>query len=107
MRQRAPRETVTPHRHRRDRPPLRQLAEQLTAWSRADLAAPERTEPDMPWRTAPPTPGIPLVVTQNTTKPAVSAARQLPLGELMFMRHRRRYEGVAGRLTPHDPSVAL
>ncbi|MGH3511181.1 MAG: DUF3631 domain-containing protein [Acidimicrobiales bacterium] len=48
MRRRAPNETVAPYRHRRDRPPLRQLAEQLTAWLRADLGALERAEPDMP-----------------------------------------------------------
>ncbi|MGH3845364.1 MAG: DUF3631 domain-containing protein [Pseudonocardiaceae bacterium] len=48
MRRRAPHETVAPYRHRRDRPPLRQLAEQLTAWLRADLAILERAEPDMP-----------------------------------------------------------
>lgn len=48
MRRRAPSETVAPYRHRRDRLPLRQLAEQLTAWLRADLAALERAEPDMP-----------------------------------------------------------
>src|SRR5881628_3468357 len=48
MRRRAPNETVSPYRHRRDRPSLRQLAEQLTAWSRADLSALELAEPDMP-----------------------------------------------------------
>jgi hypothetical protein len=48
MRRRAPNETVAPYRHRRDRPPLRHLAEQLTTWLRADLAALERAEPDMP-----------------------------------------------------------
>jgi hypothetical protein len=48
MRRRAPSETVAPYRHRRDRPPLRQLAEQLTMWLRADLATLERAEPDMP-----------------------------------------------------------
>ncbi|MCA1695331.1 MAG: DUF3631 domain-containing protein [Actinobacteria bacterium] len=48
MRRRAPNETVSPYRHRRDRPSLRQLAEQLTEWSRADLSALELAEPDMP-----------------------------------------------------------
>jgi hypothetical protein len=48
MRRRAPNETVSPYRHRRDRPSLRQLAAQLTEWSRADLAALELAEPDMP-----------------------------------------------------------
>jgi hypothetical protein len=48
MRRRAPNETVAPYRHRRDRPPLRQLAGQLTAWLRADLSALERAEPAMP-----------------------------------------------------------
>ncbi|MGH8921538.1 MAG: DUF3631 domain-containing protein [Actinomycetes bacterium] len=48
MRRRAPHETVAPYRHRRDRPPLRHLAGQLTTWLRADLPALERAEPDMP-----------------------------------------------------------
>jgi Protein of unknown function (DUF3631) len=48
MCRRAPNKTVSPYRHRRDRPSLRQLAEQLTAWSRADLSALELAEPDMP-----------------------------------------------------------
>ena len=48
MRRRAPNETVAPYRHRRDRPSLRRLAEQLTKWSRADLPALEVAEPDMP-----------------------------------------------------------
>lgn len=48
MRRRAPNETVSPYRHRRDRPSLRQLAAQLTEWSRADLTALELAEPDMP-----------------------------------------------------------
>ncbi|MGH3823258.1 MAG: DUF3631 domain-containing protein [Pseudonocardiaceae bacterium] len=48
MRRRAPNETVAPYRHRRDRPPLRQLAGQLTGWLRADLAALECAEPEMP-----------------------------------------------------------
>jgi Protein of unknown function (DUF3631) len=48
MRRRAPHETVAPYRHRRDRPPLRQLAEQLSTWLRTDLTALERAEPPMP-----------------------------------------------------------
>jgi hypothetical protein len=48
MRRRAPGETVSPYRHRRDRPALRQLAELLTAWLRADLPLLEKAEPDMP-----------------------------------------------------------
>ncbi len=48
MRRRAPGETVSPYRHRRDRPGLRALAERLTEWLRADLKALERTEPYMP-----------------------------------------------------------
>jgi hypothetical protein len=48
MRRRAPHESVAPYRHRRDRPALRQLAEQLTKWLRADLAVLERAEPGMP-----------------------------------------------------------
>jgi len=48
MRRRTPSESVAPYRHRRDRPPLRQLAQRLTAWLRADLAVLERAEPDMP-----------------------------------------------------------
>ncbi len=48
MRRRAPGETVAPYRHKRDRPPLRTLAAQLTKWLRADLKTLERAEPDMP-----------------------------------------------------------
>lgn len=48
MRRRAPGERVAPFRHRRDRPPLRELSEQLTAWLRADLAVLETAEPPMP-----------------------------------------------------------
>ncbi|HEX4246601.1 MAG TPA: DUF3631 domain-containing protein [Pseudonocardia sp.] len=48
MRRRAPGETVAPYRHRRDRPALRELAERLTTWLRADLATLERAEPPMP-----------------------------------------------------------
>lgn len=48
MRRRGPGETVAPYRHRRDRPPLRQLAADLSAWLRADLATLEQAEPAMP-----------------------------------------------------------
>ncbi|MBV9014011.1 MAG: DUF3631 domain-containing protein [Pseudonocardiales bacterium] len=48
MRRRAPNETVAPYRHRRDRPPLRQLAQQLSVWLRTELRSLERAEPDMP-----------------------------------------------------------
>ncbi|GAA1005493.1 hypothetical protein Aple_051160 [Acrocarpospora pleiomorpha] len=48
MRRRGPGETVAPYRHRRDRPPLRQLAEELRAWLRADLPTLEKAEPGMP-----------------------------------------------------------
>lgn len=48
MRRRAPHETVAPYRHRRDRPPLRHLASQLSTWLRTDLPALERAEPPMP-----------------------------------------------------------
>ncbi|GAA2870487.1 DUF3631 domain-containing protein [Streptosporangium fragile] len=48
MRRRGPGETVAPYRHRRDRPPLRQLAADLSAWLRADLATLEAAEPAMP-----------------------------------------------------------
>ncbi|GAA4089869.1 DUF3631 domain-containing protein [Nonomuraea soli] len=48
MRRRGPGETVAPYRHRRDRPALRQLACELSAWLRADLAALEKAEPPMP-----------------------------------------------------------
>ncbi|GAA4593744.1 DUF3631 domain-containing protein [Planotetraspora phitsanulokensis] len=48
MRRRGPGETVAPYRHRRDRPALRQLAQELSAWLRADLDTLERSEPPMP-----------------------------------------------------------
>ncbi|MGC5013151.1 DUF3631 domain-containing protein [Streptosporangium sp. DT93] len=48
MRRRAPGESVAPYRHRRDRPLLRQLAEDLSAWLRADLPTLEQAEPAMP-----------------------------------------------------------
>ncbi|MEU4225988.1 DUF3631 domain-containing protein [Nonomuraea sp. NPDC026600] len=48
MRRRAPGETVSPYRHRRDRPALRQLAADLRTWLRADLATLEQAEPEMP-----------------------------------------------------------
>ncbi|ROP31444.1 DUF3631 domain-containing protein [Couchioplanes caeruleus] len=48
MRRRAPGETVAPYRHRRDGPALRQVGNNLGTWLRANLAALERAEPDMP-----------------------------------------------------------
>ncbi|MBA8827102.1 hypothetical protein FHX42_004486 [Saccharopolyspora lacisalsi] len=48
MRRRAPGETVSPYRHRRDRPALQDLSEQLTTWLRGDLEALEQAEPVMP-----------------------------------------------------------
>lgn len=48
MRRRGPGETVAPYRHKRDRPPLRRLAEGLSAWLRADLPTLEKAEPPMP-----------------------------------------------------------
>lgn len=48
MRRRAPGETVAPYRSRRDRMPLRHLADGLTSWLRADLAALETAEPALP-----------------------------------------------------------
>ncbi|GAA3158520.1 DUF3631 domain-containing protein [Planomonospora alba] len=48
MRRRGPGESVAPYRHRRDRPPLRRLADDLAAWLRADLATLEQAEPAMP-----------------------------------------------------------
>ncbi|WP_020664084.1 DUF3631 domain-containing protein [Amycolatopsis benzoatilytica] len=48
MRRRAPKETVAPYRHRRDRPALRTLADQLAEWLRSDLPALESAEPEMP-----------------------------------------------------------
>ncbi|GLZ05272.1 hypothetical protein Acsp03_27380 [Actinomadura sp. NBRC 104412] len=48
MRRRAPGEAVAPFRHRRDRPPLRNLADELNRWLRGNLAALEVAEPPMP-----------------------------------------------------------
>ncbi|ATE53602.1 DUF3631 domain-containing protein [Actinosynnema pretiosum] len=48
MRRRAPGENAAPYRHRRDRPGLREIAEQLYRWLRADLSALEEAEPAMP-----------------------------------------------------------
>ncbi|MGW4421921.1 DUF3631 domain-containing protein [Streptosporangium sp. NPDC004631] len=48
MRRRGPGESVAPYRHRRDRPALRRLAEDLSAWLRADLPTLEQAEPAMP-----------------------------------------------------------
>ncbi|WP_433254427.1 DUF3631 domain-containing protein [Streptosporangium sp. CA-135522] len=48
MRRRGPGETVAPYRHRRDRPALRRLAADLSAWLRADLPTLEQAEPAMP-----------------------------------------------------------
>jgi hypothetical protein len=48
MRRRAGGEKVSPYRSRRDREPLRGLADQLTAWLRADLPTLEQAEPAMP-----------------------------------------------------------
>jgi hypothetical protein len=48
MRRRGPGETVAPYRHKRDRPPLRKLAADLSDWLRADLPALEAAEPPMP-----------------------------------------------------------
>ncbi|MBK0865472.1 DUF3631 domain-containing protein [Saccharopolyspora sp. HNM0986] len=48
MRRRAPGEKVAPYRHRRDRPALTELAEQVGKWLRGDLAQLERAEPVMP-----------------------------------------------------------
>jgi Protein of unknown function (DUF3631) len=48
MRRRAPGETVAPFRHRRDRPALTQLAEQLAAWLIPHLTDLEQAEPAMP-----------------------------------------------------------
>lgn len=48
MRRRAPGETVAPYRHRRDGPALRAVAQRLTGWLRANLAALEAAEPPMP-----------------------------------------------------------
>ncbi|RAY16380.1 hypothetical protein DPM19_05750 [Actinomadura craniellae] len=48
MRRRGPGETVSPYRHKRDRRPLRHLADNLSKWLRADLSALETAEPPMP-----------------------------------------------------------
>lgn len=48
MRRRGPGESVSPYRHRRDRPALRQLALLLSQWLRPDLAVLEQAAPDMP-----------------------------------------------------------
>ncbi len=48
MRRRAPGESVSPYRHRRDGPALRQLANDLTEWLRGNLAVLEKAEPHMP-----------------------------------------------------------
>jgi len=48
MRRRAPGETVAPYRHRRDRPGLHALSEQLTVWLRLDMTVLESAEPAMP-----------------------------------------------------------
>ncbi|GGM79857.1 hypothetical protein GCM10012275_58080 [Longimycelium tulufanense] len=48
MRRRAPGEKVSPYRTRRDREPLRALANKLTTWLRADLATLEAAEPELP-----------------------------------------------------------
>ncbi len=48
MRRRAPGETVSPFRHKRDRPALTALAAQLSGWLGAHLRALEKAEPVMP-----------------------------------------------------------
>jgi hypothetical protein len=48
MRRKAPGEKAAPYRHRRDRPGLQTLTEQLAEWMRADLTTLERAEPAMP-----------------------------------------------------------
>ncbi|MFF5262010.1 DUF3631 domain-containing protein [Actinomadura viridis] len=48
MRRRGPGESVAPFRHKRDRPVLRDIADQLAAWLRADLPTLETAEPSMP-----------------------------------------------------------
>jgi hypothetical protein len=48
MRRRAPGETVSQFRRRRDAEPLRQLGEQISAWVRAHLGELEQAEPDLP-----------------------------------------------------------
>ena len=48
MRRRAPGEKVAPFRHKRDRPALTELANQLAGWLRGHLAELEKAEPVMP-----------------------------------------------------------
>lgn len=48
MRRKTSKEKVSPYRTRRDRIPLRSLAEKITTWLRADLDALERAVPAMP-----------------------------------------------------------
>jgi hypothetical protein len=48
MRRRAPGESVSPYRHRRDRPTLSAIAAELAEWLLANLAELERAEPAMP-----------------------------------------------------------
>jgi hypothetical protein len=48
MRRRAPGETVSPYRHRRDGPALRGIARKLTGWLRAHLDRLESAAPSMP-----------------------------------------------------------
>ncbi|MFD0924052.1 DUF3631 domain-containing protein [Saccharopolyspora rosea] len=48
MRRRAPGETVSPYRYRRDRPVLASIAQRLNRWLRADIAMLEAAEPAMP-----------------------------------------------------------
>ena len=81
MRRRAPGETVAPYRHRRDRPALRQLAEQLAAWLGPDLAVLEQAEPACRSKTAPPTPGNPWwpsPTTPGSTGPTAPAPQCSP-----------------------------
>ncbi len=48
MRRRAPGETVSPYRTRRDRPQLEDLSHRIGLWARENLAALQDAEPDMP-----------------------------------------------------------
>jgi hypothetical protein len=48
MRRRAPGESVSPYRHRRDGPALHQVANDLNVWLRGNLVVLERAEPVMP-----------------------------------------------------------
>lgn len=48
MRRRTPAEKVAPYRQRRDGPALRQIASDLTAWTRGNLTELEHAEPRMP-----------------------------------------------------------